>query len=102
MDTSVTLMKRVIRREKIWAAHREHYYQRLVRLGLGHRNTALIEYAVIVACAGSMIWGTQQPSVQSWLIVGWCIFYASTMAYIDYLWKKASPVETDSANHKKN
>jgi UDP-N-acetylmuramyl pentapeptide phosphotransferase/UDP-N-acetylglucosamine-1-phosphate transferase len=32
-DATVTLLKRMARREKVWAAHRQHYYQRLVRMG---------------------------------------------------------------------
>src|SRR5262245_1457719 len=49
MDASVTLARRLLRREKVWQAHRDHYYQRLVRLGWGHGRTALAEYAVMFA-----------------------------------------------------
>ncbi|MGH8634626.1 MAG: MraY family glycosyltransferase [Burkholderiales bacterium] len=48
-DASVTLARRLLRREKVWQAHRDHYYQRLVRLGWGHRKTALAEYALMLA-----------------------------------------------------
>jgi UDP-N-acetylmuramyl pentapeptide phosphotransferase/UDP-N-acetylglucosamine-1-phosphate transferase len=48
-DASVTLLRRLLRGEKIWQAHREHYYQRLVQLGWGHRRTALAEYVLMVA-----------------------------------------------------
>ena len=37
LDATVTLMRRVLRFEKIWEAHRDHYYQRLVFSGWGHR-----------------------------------------------------------------
>jgi UDP-N-acetylmuramyl pentapeptide phosphotransferase/UDP-N-acetylglucosamine-1-phosphate transferase len=50
VDASVTLVRRALRREKPWQAHRDHYYQRLVRLGWGHGRTALAEYAVMAAC----------------------------------------------------
>jgi len=50
VDASVTLARRLLRREKVWQAHRDHYYQRLVQLGWGHRNTALAEYALMLAC----------------------------------------------------
>ena len=50
LDASVTLMKRLLRREKVWQAHREHYYQRLVQMGWGHRNTALFEYGLMAGC----------------------------------------------------
>ncbi|HUF80083.1 MAG TPA: glycosyltransferase family 4 protein [Burkholderiales bacterium] len=48
-DASVTLARRLARREKLWQAHRDHYYQRLVRMGWGHRKTALFEYGVMAA-----------------------------------------------------
>ena len=50
VDASVTLARRILRRERVWRAHRDHYYQRLVRLGWGHRKTALAEYALMIAC----------------------------------------------------
>lgn len=51
LDASVTLIKRGVRGEKIWCAHREHYYQWLVRMGWSHRKLALAAYALMLACA---------------------------------------------------
>ncbi|MBK5283725.1 MAG: glycosyltransferase family 4 protein [Nitrospiraceae bacterium] len=50
LDATVTLIRRALRHEKIWEAHRDHYYQRLVLSGWGHRRTALAEYGVMVLC----------------------------------------------------
>jgi len=50
-DASVTLLRRVLRGEKFWHAHREHYYQRMVQMGMGHQRTALSWYAVMVVGA---------------------------------------------------
>ncbi|HDR9585140.1 TPA: glycosyltransferase family 4 protein [Burkholderia stabilis] len=50
-DASLTLAKRAIRKEKIWEAHREHYYQRLVRMGMGHRPIAAVWYGLMAAAA---------------------------------------------------
>ena len=36
LDASVTLIRRVARGERIWQAHRDHYYQRMVRAGMTH------------------------------------------------------------------
>ncbi|MEI2772631.1 MAG: UDP-phosphate N-acetylglucosaminyl 1-phosphate transferase [Candidatus Competibacter sp.] len=41
VDATATLLRRLLRREKVWEAHRTHYYQRLVLLGWGHRGTVL-------------------------------------------------------------
>lgn len=48
VDASVTLTRRLLRGERFWKAHRDHYYQRLVQLGWGHRGTALAEYALML------------------------------------------------------
>jgi UDP-N-acetylmuramyl pentapeptide phosphotransferase/UDP-N-acetylglucosamine-1-phosphate transferase len=51
-DASLTLLRRLLRRERVWQAHKEHYYQRLARMGFGHRRTAWVEYVAMAACAG--------------------------------------------------
>jgi UDP-N-acetylmuramyl pentapeptide phosphotransferase/UDP-N-acetylglucosamine-1-phosphate transferase len=50
-DATLTLLRRLARRERVWQAHKDHYYQRLVRMQFGHRGTAWIEYAAMAACA---------------------------------------------------
>lgn len=52
VDATVTLVRRALRRKKIWEAHREHYYQRLVLSGWSHRRTVLAEYGVMILCGG--------------------------------------------------
>ena len=49
VDTTLTLAQRAARGEHLWQAHRKHYCQRLVRMGLGHRRTALAEYVLMAA-----------------------------------------------------
>ncbi len=41
-DTAFTLIRRLMRRERLSQAHRSHLYQRLVLTGLSHRAVALI------------------------------------------------------------
>ncbi|MDX8392418.1 MAG: glycosyltransferase family 4 protein [Mariprofundaceae bacterium] len=55
VDATLTLMRRSLRREKIWQAHRTHYYQRLVQVGWGHRKTVLVEYMLMLAAGGSAL-----------------------------------------------
>ena len=35
-DATITLVRRLLRGERVWQAHREHFYQHAVRRGLGH------------------------------------------------------------------
>ena len=50
VDATVTLVRRALRHEKIWLAHREHYYQRFVLSGWSHRQTVLMEYGLMLLC----------------------------------------------------
>ncbi len=61
VDASVTLARRLLRREKVWQAHRSHFYQRLVLAGWGHRKTASVEYGLMILCGLSAL-GCQSTS----------------------------------------
>ncbi|HEY0141480.1 MAG TPA: glycosyltransferase family 4 protein [Thermoanaerobaculia bacterium] len=51
VDATVTLLRRAMQRKRIWQAHREHYYQRLVLSGWSHRRTLGWEAAVMMLFA---------------------------------------------------
>ncbi len=54
VDASVTLMGRILRRERLWEAHRRHYYHRLILLeGWSHLKTALAYATVMLLAAVS-------------------------------------------------
>jgi len=52
VDATTTLLRRGLRGEKVWIAHREHYYQRLIQSGWSHRRLALAAYLLMFATAG--------------------------------------------------
>lgn len=80
VDATVTLLRRLLRGEKVWEAHRSHYYQRLVLLGWGHRRTVLTEYALMLACAGSALLAVRLPPVgQISLAMAWGLIYGFLM-----------------------
>ncbi len=84
-DSTMTLIKRLLRGKKIWQAHREHYYQRLVQSGFGHRNTALSAYALMLTVGASAVWACRQdPVVQSWIVMLWGGFYLLLMFISDW------------------
>jgi len=60
-DASVTLVRRLGRGDRVWHAHRDHFYQRMVRGRLGHRGTAYVAYALMVACAGLALLAVPKP-----------------------------------------
>jgi UDP-N-acetylmuramyl pentapeptide phosphotransferase/UDP-N-acetylglucosamine-1-phosphate transferase len=86
-DASATLARRTLRREPLWRAHRDHYYQRLVRMGFGHRGTALIAYALMLACAGLALYGREQaPGLQAASVAAAAVLLAAVALWIDARW----------------
>jgi UDP-N-acetylmuramyl pentapeptide phosphotransferase/UDP-N-acetylglucosamine-1-phosphate transferase len=67
LDATVTLVRRALRHEKVWEAHRDHYYQRLVLSGWGHRRTVLAEYGVMALCGGFAL--LYQYAADEWQLV---------------------------------
>lgn len=93
MDASVTLIKRSWRRVKITEAHREHYYQRAIQMGLSHRDVALIEYALMLGVGVSALWSLEQ--VLPWQVfLVWGVIYVLLMRVLDVRWKNFNRVAT--------
>lgn len=90
VDATVTLIKRLLRGEKPWQAHREHYYQRLVQMGWGHENTALAGYALMAWVGVSALFLLQtSPNTRIFVLIGWVAVYFFLMRLIDLNWKIA-------------
>jgi UDP-N-acetylmuramyl pentapeptide phosphotransferase/UDP-N-acetylglucosamine-1-phosphate transferase len=87
VDATVTLFKRLLRGEKVWQAHREHYYQRLVQMRWGHRNTALVEYLLMLTAGGSAILALELHSFSLMAFgLGWGLAYLALAIWIDRRW----------------
>jgi hypothetical protein len=67
LDATVTLIRRALHHEKIWEAHRDHYYQRLVLSGWSHRQTVLAEYGVMALCGSLAV--LYQYASEEWRLV---------------------------------
>lgn len=95
VDATVTLLRRLLRGEKVWEAHRTHYYQRLVLLGWGHRRTVLVEYVLMLACAGSAVLAVHLPPTgEVALTVGWLLIYGLLMGGVERLERRQPPAAT--------
>jgi UDP-GlcNAc:undecaprenyl-phosphate GlcNAc-1-phosphate transferase len=93
VDATVTLARRLLRGEKFWRPHREHYYQRLVLSGWGHRRTALAEYGVMVLCGGFAL--LYQYASEEWrlVILGlWGILFLSLALAVKGVEQRVQPV----------
>jgi UDP-N-acetylmuramyl pentapeptide phosphotransferase/UDP-N-acetylglucosamine-1-phosphate transferase len=86
VDATVTLFRRLFGGERVWEAHRSHYYQRLVRLGWGHRKTVLWEYLLMLSSAGSALWAVSLPPAGQWaLILVWAFVYTGLAVLVSRL-----------------
>ncbi len=64
LDSGVTLLKRMLRKEKFWEAHRQHYYQQAVQRGMSHSKVV-----VAILCSGVVL----------------CVLAAMTVGHNKYL-----------------
>jgi len=87
VDASITLLKRSLRGDKVTEAHCEHYYQRLIQMGWGHRNVALAEYILMLAVGTSALWLLSNPFPWQ-MLLAWGIVYACLMLLLDARWNK--------------
>lgn len=55
LDTGITLVRRIIAGSPWYSAHREHFYQRLVRSGESHSYVTLLELLIQLLVVGLML-----------------------------------------------
>lgn len=91
VDASITLLRRVLRGERVWQAHRDHYYQRLVRMGRSHRFTAHAEYLLMAFCALAAIAGSllNDRSARIAVLGLVAVAIAASMRYVDLKWSRS-------------
>jgi UDP-N-acetylmuramyl pentapeptide phosphotransferase/UDP-N-acetylglucosamine-1-phosphate transferase len=89
LDASVTLLRRALRGERVWHAHREHYYQRLIQSGWTHRRTALTEYTLMAVSAGLAIAMLEwRPAAQYAGLAAAGAVYAVLAVAVDRRWAR--------------
>ncbi len=88
VDASVTLARRIFRGARFWEAHRDHCYQRLVRMGWGHRRTALAEYALMTLCGTAALAGLHWSLAgQIALLVAAVLGYFVILGLVEIAWR---------------
>ena len=87
LDATVTILRRMLRAEQFWKAHREHYYQRLIRSGWSHRRTALCEYLLMAASSGlAVVMLNWSEPLQYAALAGVGVAYFAIANAIDRRW----------------
>ncbi|MDA8127772.1 MAG: glycosyltransferase family 4 protein [Betaproteobacteria bacterium] len=88
LDASVTLARRALRGEKVWQAHRSHYYQRVVLLGATHRRLAVAAYALMLVAAALAFALLFLPRQAAWLLILSAAIYLLIFLAIDLRWHR--------------
>jgi len=74
LDATWTLCARAFRGERVWQAHREHLYQRLVLSGWSHGRLLRWSYPAMLVCAGIALMLRTLPAPQQWAgFTGTCL-----------------------------
>ena len=88
-DATLTLTRRVLRGERVWRAHREHAYQKLVCLGWSHRRVALHAYGLMLAAGLTALLLTACPiRWQRLALAGWALIYAAVFLAVELRWRR--------------
>src|SRR5437879_2740500 len=97
-DSTVTLLKRIGAGERFWEAHNKHYYQRLVRMGWGHRRTALAEYALMLACGTTALWAMREPlPMKLFALFALVALHAALALWVDHAFQRREGKSIESA-----
>ena len=87
-DASVTLFRRACRGEKVWQAHREHYYQRLILMGASHVRVACFYYLLMVGTGATAWLGAALSPVFVWVgLFGWQLCFGLIGWGVDRRWR---------------
>jgi UDP-N-acetylmuramyl pentapeptide phosphotransferase/UDP-N-acetylglucosamine-1-phosphate transferase len=98
VDATVTLARRGLRGEKVWQAHRTHYYQRMVRMGLGHARVAKLCYVAMAGSGLSALLAVALFPRFGWaLLAVWLGIYAVAARQIDLHWQRFAAQNPESA-----
>ena len=88
-DATLTLCYRLLRGARVWDAHREHYYQRLVLSGWGHGRTLALYAVLMVGAAASGVAALSlAPGAGVLLLLLWAAILAVVFAAIEYHWRR--------------
>jgi UDP-N-acetylmuramyl pentapeptide phosphotransferase/UDP-N-acetylglucosamine-1-phosphate transferase len=93
LDTGITLLRRILRGERWYEPHREHFYQRLVRSGKSHPFVTGLEMTLQCAVLGFMVLylHSSRPlrvGLIAFVILGWMAFFA----YCEHLFRRSNNV----------
>lgn len=86
-DASLTLLRRIARRERFWLPHREHCYQRLVRLGWRHGAVAWLYFGLMAGTgATALLLLPERSRLGWWALSCWLAVFAALAYWLACRW----------------
>lgn len=92
VDASVTLVRRAIRRERVWRAHREHAYQKLVRSGWSHRRLLLAVWPLMLLSAAAAV-GLRESTRAFPGLLGLALVFVVLLLLVERRWSRSGAGE---------
>lgn len=97
LDCGITLVRRALRGDRLHEAHREHFYQRLVRAGWSHTSVTLTEAGLQVLVALALWQATNaawpiKVAVGVAVIAAWLTFFG----FAEHAFRKSPAGVTDA------
>jgi hypothetical protein len=87
--TTMTLLNRILEGTCFWKEHRDHYYQRLVRMRWSRRRLAMVEYALMLLVGlSALLMLTLAFALQIVRMVFWVIVNVVLIVRIDWSWNR--------------
>lgn len=92
LDAAVVIVRRIINKERFWEAHRQHCYQKLVKLGWSHKQVIRLEYAHIlfsIGCAFAYQWAS---GLMQWgILIGLVMTFFCKFFWVNTRFKACFP-----------
>lgn len=83
LDATITLVRRALAGERVWSAHRSHYYQRLVLSGLTHVRALRWELALMaVSGAAALTYQGAANAVRFAILTALALLYSAACAAV--------------------
>jgi len=90
IDSSITLLKRFIKKDSLTEAHRSHYYQRAILIGYSHKQVLVLSCGIMI-CVGilgvlAVIINTQEITFFIFILL--FSSFGLMLRFIDIMWAK--------------
>ena len=92
-DATITLFKRLLRGEKIWQAHRQHFYQLAVQRGMSHSRATWAACVTNLGLIVLAVWSTHGNEVLALFMASVCV----ALLFAFYLKFPLSPDQRDTS-----